>query len=412
MSDRLLRFPLTHQAFRLCDHTAHRPERKQPFGGGLRGKSSIGLLGSAAQLTNVGAGPGMFVRVTVVPGEVVVHVRTRFTLSACLHEDAAEQMDDPVGVPAGRLGGPAQHLDRLVMAALAREKFGKLECRMRVSLVAVLPQHGNRLPGSAPFLKKTGERGPGVLRPVLGETSTQLRLSSVPGQESGELLGMPGEHDAVDAHESPEQSSRLVDAALAFQKPGMQGDSVPGVRCPRLERDRRTDADGWEQSRDLVVTAVARSEFHQYLGKGAIGCPGTEQCDDVVDVALPGQQARKLSHGLSITGAGVRTQQFGGFVEPLPIGEQPTDGADSRPPSCGGERLQKRQRLRPPIGATVGNGDFGEPVGAEPVTACRGLAEYAVMAVFVEGRDHGGWYPAVEGAVAVVEIDCVHDHEL
>ncbi|MET7551450.1 hypothetical protein ABZS95_15530 [Streptomyces sp. NPDC005479] len=99
MSDRLLRFPLTHQAFRLCDHTARRPERKQLFGGGLRGRSRIGLLGSAAQLTNVGAGPGMFVRVTVVPGEVIVHVRTRFTLSACLHEDAAEQMDDPVGDP-------------------------------------------------------------------------------------------------------------------------------------------------------------------------------------------------------------------------------------------------------------------------------------------------------------------------
>lgn len=61
----------------------------------------------------------------------------------------------------------------------------------------------------------------------------------------------------------------------------MQGDSVPVVRRPRLERDRRTYADGWDQGGNLLVTAMAlgnpwclgrrRTALRSESGRRAVG---------------------------------------------------------------------------------------------------------------------------------------------
>jgi hypothetical protein len=76
-------------------------------------------------------------------------------------------------------------------------------------------------------------------------------------------------------------------------------------------------------------------------------------------------------------------QQHDGLVDAFPIGEQPSDGADSRPPAGGCERLKQCQRCRLPVQAIRGSG-FGESAGAEPVTAGGCLAQDAVVAVLVK----------------------------
>ena len=57
------------------------------------------------------------------------------------------------------------------------------------------------------------------------------------------------------------------------------------------------------------------------------------------------------------------------------------------------------------------DGGLGESMGAEPVTAGSRVAEDAVVTVLVKEGGDGGRYPAVVGAMAVVEVGCVQGGE-
>ncbi|MFE7790401.1 hypothetical protein [Streptomyces sp. NPDC057460] len=374
---------------------------------GELGRLHLGIHGTAAQLHDLGLHECLFLAVATLAAEVVVHIGTGVVGPPRIDQEAAEQMDDPVAVAAGRLRDLAQHLDRLAVAAVTGEEFSEAEGRMGIPGPGGRPQQGNRFRNSVLRFQQVGKGGQGILLAAIGREGAQFRLAPVASQETGKLLGVVGVHDTSDMDVAAQQVDCLVDPSLAFEEPGVQRDGVWGIRAPGLKRVRRAGPNVGEQGSYLGVAAVARGELHQLLGEHEVCGTGAEEGDNLVGVALPSEQARQVTQGVPVARVGERAQQRDGRVIPLPVGEQTSDGADGRPPAGGRERLQQRQRYRLSVRTTRGS-RLGKSAGAKPVTVGGCVVQEVVVAVLVKEGGDGGRYPAVVSAMTVVKVGCIH----